>query len=767
MSTTPGSSPLLNAIEAFEDAWSRNGALSKERVQSLNYYLGEPFGNEVEGRSQVVSRDVADTIEWIKPSLMRIFSSGEEIVAFDPTGPEDVEAAKQETDFINYILTQKNNWFRTSYVWFTDALMQKNSYVKAWYEEKTDVTEENYEGLTADQVKQVEMDGEVEVVEKSGYPDPSFRPPTPEMIAMAQQMSAQSGQPLPPMPQPETLYKVKVKRSSVYGCVKYKEIPPERVMVSAWASSIDLEDVDFFEHFEWRTLSELKAEGLDVPEDIGDESEAMFEMAEEDARNLYGEPWVDDETNDKTLKRYKTREVWVRFDENGDGIAELIHAIVIGRTELLKEEVEFIPAAAITPTMMPHRHIGRSVSDQIMDLQLIKSTLLRGTLDNMYLANNGRYGVSDKVNLDDMLTSRPGGVVRVGSGVPGQEIFPFTHPNMMGEGLQMVEYIDNVKQNRTGVTAYVTSVDENVLNKTASGTSMLQNAAMAKIELIARVFAETGVKRLMWLVHALTLKHARKAETIRLRNKWVEVDPRQWKKRVDMTVSVGLGTGNRDQQLVHLGSILMLQEKAAQVGLVTPENIHHALTKYTNAAGFKDAESFWKAPEEGAKMPQGANPIVEVEKIKQQADVQKTQFMQGEETKRTGMQIQSNERIALLKERATAEHNHFQAQQTKEGKAMELTHLHVQGQADKGFQAKQSEAESARTETPVGEFAKAAQATVDKAMASRTEETMTQLIQMMQAFIESQNTPKEIVRGPDGKAVGVRPIQQARQAAGQ
>lgn len=595
--------PLVNAIENYEQAASRNGELAKERAKALQYYLGESFGNEQEGRSSVVSRDVADTIEWIKPSLMRIFASGDEIVAFDPRGPEDTELAQQESDYVNHILTQKNNWFRTAYVWFTDALLQKNAYVKAWYELRKDVTKEKYEGLTEDQFVMLVQDPEVEVVAHEAYQDPA-------MAGAVDQMGNEVQAPM--------LHNVELSRNSEYGCVKYQEIPPERVIVSNWATSIDLEDVDFVEHFEWQTKSEMVSAGLKLPEHPGDEGGGDSAVSEEETRNLYGETMElgGEETNDASMKRYKVRECWIRFDSDGDGIAELKHVIVVGHSVLLEEDCEFIPLAAITPRMMPHRHIGRSAADDVMDLQEIKSALLRGGLDNMYLANNGRYGVNeDKVNLDDMLTSRPGGLVRT-QGSPMDAIMPFAHPMVMGQTIQAIEYVDQIKQNRTGVTAYVTSVDDNALNKTASGTNMLQNAAMAKIELIARVFAETGVKRLMWLIHALSLKHARKAEVVRLRNKWVTVDPRTWKTRWDMTVSVGLGTGNRDQMMAHLQSIIQMQAMGMKIGLATPENIHHAAVKYTNAAGFKDAESYWTLPK-GPQQPQ-PNPMAEVEQIKAQ-----------------------------------------------------------------------------------------------------------------------------------------------------
>jgi hypothetical protein len=271
----------------------------------------------------------------------------------------------------------------------------------------------------------------------------------------------------------------------------------------------------------------------------------------------------------------------------------------------------------------------------------------------------------------------------------------------MAQSLEAVQYMDDIKQNRTGVTAYVTSVDENVLNKTASGTSMLQNAAMAKIELVARVFAETGVKRLMWLIHALSLKHARKAEIVRLRNKFVEIDPRQWKNRADMTVSVGLGTGNRDQQLVHLSNILALMEKLIPLGLVSKKNVRHASSKYIQAAGFKDQESFLAAAPEGQEEAEGQpiqmqgppDPTV-VEKMKQEGENQRTMakeqgeqqrtaaslqsegqlemVRQSEETRREQMRIESAERIALAKIASDERKTQFQAEHAQTLKGAEI-----------------------------------------------------------------------------------------------
>jgi hypothetical protein len=259
-----------------------------------------------------------------------------------------------------------------------------------------------------------------------------------------------------------------------------------------------------------------------------------------------------------------------------------------------------------------------------MDVQDIKTALVRSQLDNQYLANNGRTAISDKVNLEDLLTSRPGGVVRV-QGLPGQEIMPLQHAPLSPTSFSMIEYFDSIKEKRTGITAYNQGMDADTLNKTASGISQIMSAAQQRIELVARTFAETGVKELFMLVHRLIRTHFTKSDIVRLRNKWVEVDPRQWKTRTDMSIAVGLGTGNKDQQLMHLQTILMAQKEALQIGVATPKNIYNALAKLTMNAGFKNPEEFWTEPEDGPFKP-APDQKIEVEKGKLALDKERLEF---------------------------------------------------------------------------------------------------------------------------------------------
>lgn len=638
---------LLATIEREErNAYGYlSGELATERTQALDYYLGREFGNEVEGRSKVVSTDVADTIEWVMPSLVKIFASGDKVVMFNPRGPEDVEAAEQETDYVNFVVMEKNPGLEIFYTWFKDALLSKVGYVKAYFEEIEDTDEEYYEGLGDDELAMLLQDGEVEPIEHE-----------------AVQMVGPDGF-------PTIAHNVKVKRIAKLRRVKIEAIPPEEVLLTTKHRTVTLQDADFIQHRTRRTISDLRAQGFDIDDDIAsDDGEDTMLNDESISRDLYDEFTADME-GDRELRKIMVRETYIRIDRDGDGIAELRRVLTIGDTILEDDPCDLIPFAALTPILMPHRHVGRSYADLVMDLQLIKSTVLRQILDNMYLANNGRTAVNaNRVNLDDLLVSRPGGVVRV-DGDPGGSVMPIQHPILGATSFSMIEYIDTLRENRTGVTKYNQGLDSNSLNKTASGVSQIMTASQQRIELVARLFAETGVKDLFLIVHALCRKHSQKAEVIRLRGQWVPIDPRQWKKRSDLSIAVGLGTGNKDQQLQHLMTILTAQREAIAIGIATPKNIYNALVKLTQNAGFKDPDEFWTSPQEQQPQPSQPSP----EEIKAQAEQMKAQMdMQDAEKQRqfdaameqmkdaterykAELKAQTDLQIAQMRERTAAE----------------------------------------------------------------------------------------------------------------
>lgn len=595
-------STILNAIEAYEG--QSLSELQADRALALDYYLGKPLPGDSaipDGRSRVVSRDVADSIEWIKPGLLRIFTSGDDVVAFSPQGQEDIDGAQQETDFVNHVITEKNSWFTTAYQWFTDALTVKNGYVKAWYDESEEINKETYKSLPEDQAFLLLQDPEVEVVESSAYPNP---------YAPLQMQMGPDGQPV--MGPPPMLYDMTVQKKKTYGCAKYMALPPERTIIDTDHAEVDLWNCNFVEHWEYKTISSLREQGFDVPDDIGDETGSTDTDIEAQARDQHAQTINADEDNpDKSMRKVKVRECWIRYDADDDGKAELHHVFVVGKTPLLDEPADFIPVACVTPRIMPHRHIGLSEADVTIDIQNIKSALQRGLLDNVYFGINGRNGVDkDRVNLDDMLTSRPGGIVRT-EGPPSASIMPLTHQAQFQPVLVALEYFDSVREGRTGSSKSAQQISPDALSKIPSGIAIaqIQSAQQAIVELIARVFAETGVKSLFRIVHAITLKNARQSEVVRLRNKWVTVDPRQWKTRNDMTISVGLGSGNREQQAVALERLLGMQGNMIPLGLANAKTLHHTASKLTQAMGFKDTEAFWVSPDEAKPMQPPQQPV--------------------------------------------------------------------------------------------------------------------------------------------------------------
>ena len=630
-------SEIVARIEAEESkSYGVNDSqLSFERSEAINFYLGLPFGNEVEGRSQVVSYDVQDTIESALPQLLKVFVAGDKVVTFDPKGPEDQDAADQETDYVNHVVMEKNAGFNIFYVWFKDALLSKNGYVKVYTETEDEMEEVEYSGLTDAQLQMLASDDKTEVLEHTAYPDPSVD------IAMLQQQAMMNNQDPMSIMQP-MLHDVKLKVTESKDSIKIKNVAPENMMVSVDTTGPSLNDARFVQHRELMAVAEI-AEAFNLSESkvegIMSDIRSVFEQ-ESNARDIYSEEFDRAVDEDDAL----VKDTYIKI--NG----ERWRYVVLGNQIIYKEKCEYVPFACITPMIMPHRHIGRSYSDLTQDIQMIKSTLLRGQLDNMYLANNGRYAISDRVNLDDMLTSRPGGIVRV-SGEPGSAIMPLQHPPLPASTFSMVEYMDSMKEKRTGITAYNQGLDSNSLNKTASGVAQIMSAAQQRIELVARTFAETGVKDLFQLVHRLVRTTLTKPDIIRLRNRWVEVDPREWKARKDMSISVGLGAGNKDQQLMHLTTILQMQKEAIQIGITSPEKIYNALAKLTQNAGFKNPEEFWTNPantpeQEGQQQKPTEAEIMVQGQLQIEQQKAQAQMMQEQERSKNDIIIEREKIIA-------------------------------------------------------------------------------------------------------------------------
>jgi hypothetical protein len=582
--------------------------LSKERADAMDYYLGDVSADipDEPGRSKAVSSDVADTIEGLMPSLMDIFCSGDEVVKFSPVGPEDVQAAEQETDYVNHVFMQQNPGFLVLYSFIKDALLQKVGIVKVWTEDDKEGSRETYYNQQPDALAMILQQPGLEVVEHTENEDGT--------------------------------HDITVEQTKTYKCHKVEPVPPEEFGISRRAKSI--RDATYCYHeCPDRTVGDLIAQGYDEDQIKSLPSSAGDDSTEAAARDTVDESsGSGDEGMNKAARPVTVTEHYIRMDYRGDGKTALYRVVTGGEQgEVLKrngkpdvEQVDMAPFAAMTPVIVTHRFFGRSIADLVMDIQRIKTALMRGMLNNLYLHNNPRVEVSQAhvtdQTLDDLLVSRPGGVVRTKTpgGVTWQVV-----PDITGSIYPALEYMDTTRELRTGVTRQGQGIDASALqNQSATAVNQQFTAAQARMKLIARIFAETGIKDLFLLLHAEIRRHGSQVETVRLRNQWVQVDPRQWKTRSDLTIDVALGAGGKQEELANLMQVMTVQKELLMGGmtnLVTPENIYAATKDLTRLIGKKDPDTFFSNPE---GQPPPEPPVDPMVQIKQQELQQKAQEAQ-------------------------------------------------------------------------------------------------------------------------------------------
>ena len=595
------------------------GILSDQRERSLEYYQGDKLGNEMAGRSQVVSTDVADTVESLLPNLLRIFTSSDKVVKCEPVKAQDEPIADQATAYLNHIFYIENDGFKLLYNFFKDALIEKNGILKIFYDETEDVEHETYKNLTDEEYKVLIDNPEVEVIEDVEKEDEQAEK---AIEQFEQQMEAQGMDMELPTPK---LHDCKIKRTSSKGKIKVESIPPEEFLIDK--AAVKIEDAIYVGHRVLLTRTQLIEMGYNKEEVYNlPTSDSTIVNMEKLARFRNIETYPYDTSNDPSTQVIQIYENYIRYDYDGDGIAELRKVVSVGSTAYqILENVpcDQIPFVSITPIPMPHRFYGRSVAELVEDIQLMKSTVMRQLLDNMYLTNNNRVAIMDgMVNMDDLLTTRPGGVVRTKQ-PPNQVMQPLQAQPISQQAFPLLEYLDQIREVRTGVTKYNQGLDSESLNKTATGISTIMNQTQMRSELIARIFAETGVKDLFRKMFALSIKYQDKEKIIQLNGEYIPVLPTEWKDRFNVTITVGLGTGTKEQQVVMLNNILQKQLQAFELQgrrdypMVTMKNIYNTLSKIIENAGLQTVDSYFIDPIKGMQLttPPPPPPVSPIEKI--------------------------------------------------------------------------------------------------------------------------------------------------------
>ena len=591
--------------------------ISPIRAQATEYYRGEPFGDEEDGRSQVVSMDVRDTVQAILPSLMRIFHSTDNTVEYSPQGPEDIAAAEQATDYANFIINRDNNGFLAMHSAFKDALIRKVGILKCWWDDQTTIDAYNYTGLDDNALAALAADPDAMITVQASMPvgEPAPNPMTGEMLP-------------PPM-----MHDVRVEYTRPDGRVKLEAVPPEELLISREAKSIA--EADYVAHRRIVTVSELVAMGYDYDEVAGMSSayDDMNTNVERYTRNpaLTNEM---NERNDPAMRKVLYVENYIRVDYDNDGIAELrkICTAGDGNKILNNEPIDMAPFATFCPDPEPHDFFGISVADTVMDIQRIKSVIMRNTLDSLAMSIHPRVAVTEgMVNLDDVMNTEVGSIIRQRQ---AGQVQPLSMPFVGREAFPVLQYMDQVKEARTGISKASQGLDANVLQSTtASAVAATVSAAQQHIELIARVFAETGMKDLFKIVLHLITTHQDAPRMVRLRNEFVPIDPRVWNSNMDVSINVALGRGTDAERMMMLRQIGEMQKDAMKT--MGPQNPLTDITKLSNTlkamtelAGFKDTSQFWSNPAEFTPPPKQDKPdvnemLIQVQIQQIQADIQK------------------------------------------------------------------------------------------------------------------------------------------------
>lgn len=575
--------------------------VSNDRIKFMEYYLSRPYGKLVakEGHSQLVSRTMMDVIEWVMPLAMEILCTNPKAVQFKPLGKEDVDAAEQETDYISHVYWDENTGYLNTYAWLKDGLLLKNGYVKAWWDDKKEVTQHTYKHLTMGAVQMLLSDQEVQPIEANEYQELEYLPkPMPDgRIVM--------------MPTPVTYFDVTVLRTTIEGCEKIEPVPPEELRISNDCKSPFLNEARCVAHVRLVSRSELVEMGIPVevveklPTHGGrtqrDTREKRARHA--DVRSRYD---VTYDQGEGAMAVVEVREAYIKVDFDGDGIAERRRVLYSGKELLINEWVSHVPFYNWSPIMMTHRHVGIGYGDVMTDLHEAYTVLTRQIFDNIYRTNNPEIAY-DKNGVDDeneWMVSQIGGR-KATNRDPNTVFAPVEVPFTAEKSLLVTAMLDKQRMERTGTGPDAIAQDPDTLKNVNTGVAaQALSMAVKRVYQVVRNFAEVGM-RSAWLgIHQDLKENQNQRKQVELSGKWTEVHPAHWRRREHMKVNVGLAAGMGMEQLMHLDRLYDKQteiyqaQKPGEPQMVTGKHLHNTLGLMVEAAGFGNygADYFFQDP---------------------------------------------------------------------------------------------------------------------------------------------------------------------------
>jgi hypothetical protein len=640
---------IKEAIEAAIDYVDSDIADQREKAQ--RYFDGRVDLAHEDGRSKVVSTKVRDVVRGAKPSLMRIFMSNDKFVEFVPKGPEDVDNAEQATTYAHWVFNKVGGYNVLNDA-IHDSLLKKVGLVKVWWNTETVAKSYSYENLSDEEVQILTVDGDVEVTEH-------LQEIVMEMDDMGMEVT-------------RNVHSMVVSHKSEEGEMVIEGIPPEEFFIDGSAKSID--DAYIVCHRSEKRVGDLVAMGydIDVIENLaGGEGDSL--IGEEEKILRFGESVHDDDqvSNDPSMRIVIVTEAYMRIDAEGDGIPTL-HKFVCGGTNyevLDMEPWDKTPFASFHVDPEPHAFYGRSLAELVINDQDTTTSVLRGILDNVALTNSPRLEVNeDMVEMDDVLNNEIGAIIRseqIGS------VNPLTVPFVAGSTLPALQYLDMLVEEKTGISKMSMGLNPDMLqNTSATAAALTAQAGAGQVEVMARNLAE-GMKTLFKLILHVAIQNSPDEQMMRLNGEFVPVDPRVWNADMDMSINVGLGTGQEDAKAAALMQTFQTQQTIWQSygpknGLVSMTNMRNTLADMMALSGIRNVDRYYASmtpekeqqlmaqmAEEAAAAEQGqqgdpmAQALIQAEQIKAQASMQGQQMklqgkMQGDQIKmQADMQVKA------------------------------------------------------------------------------------------------------------------------------
>ncbi len=618
--------------------------LNRHREMALEYFKGVvpdmPVATDEDGqpvdsnRSSATTTDLADMVETVLPDLIEVFFGGEDALSFRATSEEDVDATEQETDYLRQIIFQRNDGFSQMYTWFKEALLCRVGIAKWCWND--DAEYEDYE-------QEVDPVG-LQQLQEMGLEIVSAEP------------NEETG-----------MITVECRKTIKPPTVEWMAVPSSDFATAP--ETVRLKDAPYCIMRSNPQVQDLIADGYDaeivrgLPDADSDEDEGV-----DFARNTSRED-EDETVSMGDLRRVEVMEHYIRADLEGNGKPQ-IWRITTADSEKVILDLEKRPAieySAVSPYPMPFKLIGQDLADKVMPWQRINTALLRNGLDNNNFQLNARLGIAEddstEDTIDDVLDNDPGVPIRMKR---QGAVFPIQSSPLAINPFETIEQIKSMEEQSTGVIRAAQGLNPDSLHQTKGGMQIQNNAAQKRVRMMARLFAETGVKDLFLGVHDMLRSNATQADTVRLKGKYVPIDPQQWSRRMDMDIEIGVGSGGRDADIAALGMMadrtgMLVEAQGGMSGpLVTPENVYNLYKALGDRLGLKQVGTFISNPADQPPQQEGPDPEVQAEQAKLQMEQQKAQMQAQMDQQKMQSQIQLEQTKAqadaqLARERAQME----------------------------------------------------------------------------------------------------------------